>query len=197
MTEQPITVVTGCGRCGTSMVMQMLRAGGMRVTGKGPSHEDQRSTALPENSAWLEECRGAAVKILDPHIFTPPPVHPYRFIVMTRDAVQQAESQMKFLRVFGENVTTDRRTRRALSSQNARDVTRIKRIVSFYPNSKNIMLRFEDILRSPLDAAQTLSSFVGKLNADAAASAVISRDPRCFPGMMEFGSTDTGFSTHQ
>lgn len=188
MIAPPITVVTGCGRCGTSMVMQMLRAGGMRVVpDEGPAHEDQRAVTLPGEAAWLAECRGAAIKILDIHTFTPPPAHPYRFIVLTRDTAEQAASQIKMLGAFGNAVRTDRRMRRSLTVQIAKDEMRIRRLVAFYPDSAHLLLRFENVLTDPLGAARAMAALVDQpLDVDAMAAVVIRRPPQCLAGMLEF-----------
>ena len=91
----PITVVAGFGRCGSSLVMQMLAAGGMRTPYSSfPSYE------IPHGiKVLMGELYGGAVKILDPHVHQPPKGHVYRFIWLDRDPVQQAKSMAKFWKV--------------------------------------------------------------------------------------------------
>ena len=63
-----IVVVTGFGRCGSSLAMRMLCAGGMPVTTDNrDSFEDERVMRLPGDTRWLRECEGRALKVLDPY----------------------------------------------------------------------------------------------------------------------------------
>ncbi|MBK6831011.1 MAG: hypothetical protein IPG92_09875 [Flavobacteriales bacterium] len=69
-----ITVVSGLPRSGTSLVMQMLAAGGMEPLTDGARAADadnpkgyfefERVKALPADHHWLEEARGKAVKVI-------------------------------------------------------------------------------------------------------------------------------------
>jgi hypothetical protein len=59
-----ITIVAGAGRCGTSLLMQMLHAGGMPVIADNKeSFESERTEPdiYRENTAWLQA--GHALKI--------------------------------------------------------------------------------------------------------------------------------------
>jgi tetratricopeptide (TPR) repeat protein len=69
-----ITVVSGLPRSGTSMMMQMLAAGGVEpyTDGRRPADSDNprgyfehgKATGLHNDSSWLPEARGKAVKIV-------------------------------------------------------------------------------------------------------------------------------------
>jgi hypothetical protein len=43
MMSAPVIVVAGLGRCGTSLVMQMLAAAGLPCVGSFPDFEDDRT----------------------------------------------------------------------------------------------------------------------------------------------------------
>ena len=90
-----ITIVTGLGRCGSSLAMKMLKAGGFDVVGTLPLYEDNRSSIGKFDADWLLEQDGKVVKCLSLH-HLPIKKGEYRFIVLTRDIEEQAKSQIKF-----------------------------------------------------------------------------------------------------
>ncbi|HWH75147.1 MAG TPA: hypothetical protein VNV16_12895, partial [Methylibium sp.] len=107
----PTTIVSGLGRCGTSMLMQMLHRGGMPCLGPWPSFEvdEARATLAPK---FVAEHAGKAIKVLDPQrIGLPADV---RVVWLDRDHRQQAKSHAKFLEILTGNVN-DRAGRRALA----------------------------------------------------------------------------------
>jgi len=75
---EPVIVVTGLPRSGTSMLMQMLAAGGVPILSDGARQADEDNPhgyfefepvkQLLKNSQWLFEARGKAVKIVAPLI---------------------------------------------------------------------------------------------------------------------------------
>jgi predicted AAA+ superfamily ATPase len=81
--EESVIVVTGLRRSGTSMLMQMLAAGGMDVVSDGlrePDEDNPRGYLefepvknLLKDSKWLFEARGRPVKIVAPLLAALPP----------------------------------------------------------------------------------------------------------------------------
>ena len=104
MDNEIITVVTGNYRSGTSMMMKMLESAGMEVYVKenslvgddsnpGGYYEHENSGKLTLNDTdWLEECKGKAVKIHANLFSYLPPNYKYRAIVMRRDLTHSALS---------------------------------------------------------------------------------------------------------
>lgn len=74
-----ITVVSGLPRCGTSMMMAMLEAGGIPVLADGVRQADEdnpkgyyefeRVKQLKHDKAWLPEARGRVVKMVSALLF--------------------------------------------------------------------------------------------------------------------------------
>ena len=74
MHSVPITIVSGLPRSGTSMLMKMLEDGGIppltdvirEADDDNPKgyYEFERVKNLPDDTEWLEEARGKAVKVL-------------------------------------------------------------------------------------------------------------------------------------
>lgn len=106
-----VTVVSGVPRSGTSLMMQMLRAGGMRLlsdAARAPDADNPRGyfeleqvKRLPRETAWLDAASGAAVKVV--HALVPLlPVGPgYRVILMRRRLVEVLASQDAMLARLG------------------------------------------------------------------------------------------------
>src|SRR5690348_16747758 len=92
-------LICGLGRCGTSLVMQMLDMGGFPVVGKYPAYEPQQASSLVITQNYIDEHRGKAIKLLDPMraSFVPQNV---RVIYLMRNLKEQARSQLKTAKFF-------------------------------------------------------------------------------------------------
>lgn len=105
-----IVVVGGFARCGSSMLMRMLRAGGIPALADDQEGglEYHEAVELPDNHAWLAKADGMAVKVLDPHRCVVPRQYDARFILMRRNVHEQALSQEKFLRTVLPGLPVER-----------------------------------------------------------------------------------------
>jgi hypothetical protein len=92
--------VGGLARCGTTLMMHMLHAGGIPCMGSKPDFEVDEFNNRPVKAAFLERHSGHAFKLLDPHR-TPLP-HGFRGVLvwLDRDPAQQAKSQAKFVHLM-------------------------------------------------------------------------------------------------
>lgn len=112
--KDPIIIVSGLPRSGTSMMMKALEAGGLPpLTDKlrtadsdNPKgyYELERVKKLPEGDiAWLEESHGKVVKVLAILLFHLPDIYDYRIIFMRRAMPEILASQRKMLINRGED----------------------------------------------------------------------------------------------
>ena len=102
-----IVVVSGLPRSGTSMMMQMLEAGGMDVLtdGRRTADEDnlkgyyeyEKVKALKTDNSWLPLAAGKAVKIISELLRHLPGTHTYRIIFMRRTMEEILASQDRML----------------------------------------------------------------------------------------------------
>lgn len=111
---QPIYVVSGLPRSGTSMMMKMLAAGGIEVWSDRVREADidnpegyfelERIKNLEKDpkKAWLYEARSKVVKIISHLLGELPPVHLYRVILMQRSLDEVIASQNKMLERLGK-----------------------------------------------------------------------------------------------
>lgn len=177
-----ITLVAGLGRCGTSLTMQMLAAGGAPVVGDYPAYEDTRfGFDSPWATPWKDSV-GQVVKVLDPHRFELPTEWPLRTIWLDRNLKEQARSQAKILRLLcgipaGRN---DVRQIAAALSDSTREA-----IATLADRGPLMRLHFEDILDNPIGAAALMASFarIAPADIEKMAAVVRLRSPRCQPGM--------------
>lgn len=181
----PPIIVTGFGRCGTSMVMQMLAAGGVPCTGQAPAYEDASIALQKIPAEVLETLRGKAVKQLDVHRFGLASREPL-VILMRRDPIQQAKSIAKFTKIM-IGVNMDRSAVRELSANLIKDRKPMKVALV---GARVLALSFEDVLRNPTRAACEISDFIAVdgFNTMAAAGVVKQRGAACLNNLnLELG----------
>jgi hypothetical protein len=105
--QSPIVVVSGLPRSGTSLMMQMLAAGGLPVLTDGERSADadnpkgylelERVKQLRSDSTWLASAGGHAVKVIHMLLQNLPTVHQYDVLFMERDIGEVLKSQATML----------------------------------------------------------------------------------------------------
>src|ERR1035437_2384457 len=106
-----ITIVSGLPRSGTSLMMQMLAAGGMPVLSDGERKADtdnpkgyfewERIKQLPKDPSLIAEAEGKVVKVISQLILSLPAGHDYRVVFMQRPLPEVLKSQDEMLRRRG------------------------------------------------------------------------------------------------
>lgn len=179
-----ITIVAGFGRCGSSLVMQMLAAGGMPTPYSSyPSYEIDKNTKM-----FMANLYGGAMKVLDPHIFRPPKGGVYQFIWIDRLPIEQAKSMVKFMNVLLPGKLKGNYEEQVAKMAESFKKDRPKCMGLMHNYTQRILkLWFEDILRDPAGTATKLNAFCGgQLNEEAMVKAVRPRGPECLTYLMEF-----------
>lgn len=174
-----ILLVCGFGRCGSSLVMRMLEAGGMPVAGEYPDYE--RFARLPTLAASLAALDGHAVKLLDPQEHPIPPGPQYRAVWLKRDPRQQALSSQKFLRAAGARPGRGyvARAMRAYREDEPRALAHLRAACTDV-----MVLRFEGLLEAPVWCACRLADAAERdLDVMGMAGVVLPRDANCRPDM--------------
>ena len=183
--EQVITVVSGLPRTGTSMMMQMLIAGGIEPLTDGHRTADDsnprgyyeldQATQLATDTSWVGQARGKAVKIVAQLLPKLPDIVDgrlarYRVVFMDRDLTEVVASQRTML---------DRQGRKGadLSPDQLAKVYR-EQLEAVYQmladrNIPWLMVRHADAINHPGRVAEQLKeAFGGILNAPAMTAAV-------------------------
>src|SRR6056297_2288337 len=105
--ENPIIIVSGLPRSGTSLMMNMLEAGGLKSlvdnirkpdkdNPKG-YYEFEKVKKTKKDSLWLKRAKGRVVKIISMLLYDLPKNYRYKVIFMERDLEEIIRSQNKML----------------------------------------------------------------------------------------------------
>ncbi|HSX21479.1 MAG TPA: hypothetical protein VLE97_01740 [Gaiellaceae bacterium] len=160
----PVVMVAGLGRCGTSLVMQMLHAVGFPCIGEWPAFEPTVS-AKPMTAADLVPIAGHAMKRLNPQRIGIPGMTT-RTIWLDRDPDEQAASMIQFAReTEGVDMAPNRASKRRLVASLRRD--RALAIVEI-GRRPYLRLSFENLISAPQTAACNIVDFLGIAPADTA-----------------------------
>lgn len=182
----PTIAVCGFGRCGSSMLMQMLAAGGIPMApgsqqGSGEMHSIDLIAGL--NPAAVA---GTAIKLLDFPLRFPIPTGPtWRFVWLDRDHVQQATSTIKLLTGIGaiepmDSLTTQWKLRELVGSYQ-RDRARV--LGTIRSAGPTVVLSYEQVLARPTRAVRHLRRIAPDIDGVAAAAVVHRRDGTCRPDL--------------
>ena len=116
--NEPIVVVSGLPRSGTSLMMQMLDAGGLppltdhersadEDNPKGYYEFEQVKALKDGDWKWIAQAQGKAVKIISALLEYLPANQRYKVICMRREISEILASQRKMLERRGESSTVD------------------------------------------------------------------------------------------
>lgn len=165
VSDDEIVIVSGLPRSGTSMMMNVLTAGGLvAVTDQvrtadidNPKgyYEFERVKKLPQgDTAWLEDACGKCVKVISALLPFLPPTYTYRVIFMHRRLEEVMESQRKMLARRNQLVEQDDNMGMLLQ-QHVEDV---RQWLVVQPNITLFDCDYNSMLAAP-------ESWVGRINA--------------------------------
>ena len=168
--SESLIVVTGLPRSGTSLLMQMLAAGGFPVLADQSRTADEDNPRgylefapvknLLNDSQWLFDARGQAVKIVAPLLPALPPALPCRVILSARDLDEVLDSQQRMLQHRNPPPSTPER-RRLLKNEYRRTLARTKAMLARRPATQVLSIEYGAVISDPLTAAERLNSFLG------------------------------------
>jgi len=176
-----ITVVSGLPRSGTSMVMQMLAAGGIEVLADGRREADESNPRgyfeyelvknLRNDNSWLGAAQGKAVKIITQLLPALAMKYRYRILYVERDLDEVLASQRRMLARDGSASPriSDDQLRRTFSAQ----ATRIRRWLAQRPNVELLTVNYRLVIDDPARWSADIATFLGNdLDVAAMAAAV-------------------------
>lgn len=185
---RPCIVVAGQGRCGTSLMMQMLSSAGVPCVGDWPGFETDASMIKTFDAAGFGKLAECAIKIIDPANLEIRDMPNHVVIWLDRDFGEQAKSAAKFLSLF-MGMRLGRNAIRALASDLKNSRAKHRAAIGLAGGCPSISLTFEDLIILPDGVAARLGAFLEdhgwRINAGAMARCVMPRSPRCFPGFLE------------
>jgi hypothetical protein len=168
---QPVVIVSGLPRSGTSMMMKMLEAGGMSVWMDGVrTADDQNPKGYYElervkqldkslDKTWVREGRGRAVKVVSSLLEHLPPDNNYQVVFMHRDIQEVLESQGKMLSQRGEvgGSVGDA----ALQKYYEVHLRKVKYFLGHEPGFSAIDIAYADVLANPETMVRRIRTFLG------------------------------------
>jgi len=187
MNQETIVVVAGLGRCGSSLMMRMLHAGGVPVyCDNYASYETTKIQGLPTNWTWLNETKGKAIKVLDPHQWKLHPSLNYKIIWLYRNTTEQAKSALKLLVETRTIATYNRAKVREMAQVYEKDMRLANRSLVAL-NSELLKISFEELITSAKATSKKVEDFLGlNLNLEKMVSQVKPRTTACLPYLMEY-----------
>lgn len=172
-----ITIVSGLPRSGTSMMMQMLKAGGLEILTDNLRSNDENNPKgymefdavkrLNKDNTWLVEAEGKVVKVIAQLLTFLPENFNYKIIFMQRDLNEILRSQQKML---GKDPTV---FPMGLADTFTKQLSKTESWLHGQPNMEVMYVHYKDIIEQPLELSENISAFLEtELNTDKMAEAI-------------------------
>ncbi len=179
MERRYVTIVSGLPRSGTSMMMQMLEAGGLpaltdnirRADEDNPRgyYEFEPVKKTREDASWLDGAAGKVVKMVYRLLYDLPQDRPYRVVFTRRRLNEVLASQKIMLDRLGRGGDDDEQIAELFRTQLAEFDQWVGRQECF----RLLDVHYRDVLAEPREQAKRISDFLdGGLDVDAMAAAV-------------------------
>lgn len=160
-----ITIVSGLPRSGTSMMMQMLQAGGLEIMTDNLRADDENNPKgymefdpvkrLRQDNSWLPQAEGKTVKVIAQLLQYLPNNFTYKIIFMQREMTEVLISQQKML---GKSTTA---YPTALANTFARELNRTESWLAGQPNMDVLYVNYADVIAQPEEQAENTMAFLG------------------------------------
>ena len=168
---EPIVVVSGLPRSGTSMLMKMLESGGMEILSDSERAADVdnpkgyfeygriKDLEKETDKSYIREGRGKVLKVISFLIKDLPDDNDYRVIFMRRDLDEVLASQNKMIHRLGTTDTTA--TEAAMKEAYRNDIVRTRLLCRSRPNFELIEIGYKPTIEDPAATARSVNAFVG------------------------------------
>jgi hypothetical protein len=161
--DEPVIVVSGLPRSGTSMMMQMLAAGGLEVLTDDVHQPDDDNplgyfeyepvNRLQEDASWMSQVRGKAVKVVSPLLPELPPGLSYKVLFMRRATQEVLISQAKLAK--GRLPNEDR-----LPAVMARHLAEMGSWIEQAAHVDSMYIEYGDAVHDPMGTAKKVVKFL-------------------------------------
>jgi hypothetical protein len=163
-----ITIVSGLPRSGTSLMMQMLVAGGLSPLSDGERVADtdnprgymewERVKQLPNDPGCIAEAEGKVVKVISRLLLALPAGYEYRVVFMQRPLPEVIASQDQMLRrrgTYKEGVSLD-----AVARAFEKHLGEVNAWLDGKPYVRALRIPYHDVLHDAKGTAKKLSDFL-------------------------------------
>ena len=168
---EPIVVVSGLPRSGTSMLMKMLDAGGMAImtdservadidNPKGYfEYERVKDLEKETDKSYVREGRGKVLKVISFLIKDLPDDNDYRVIFMRRDLDEVLTSQGKMIDRLGSSDSSA--DDEAMKEAYRNDIVRTRLMCKKHPHMELIEIHYSETVANPAASAHKVNAFLG------------------------------------
>jgi hypothetical protein len=163
-----ITIVSGLPRSGTSLMMQMLVAGGMPPLADGERQADadnprgylewERIKQLPNDPGCIAEGEGKVVKVISRLLLSLPASHEYRVIFMQRPLPEVLASQDQMLRRRG--TYKEGANPAVIAAAFEKHLREVYSWLDGKPYVKTLCLPYHEVLSAPKAVSLRLAEFL-------------------------------------
>jgi hypothetical protein len=180
---EPIAIVSGLPRSGTSMMMRMLAGGGLPImtdeereadvdNPKGYfEYERVKDLEKETDKSYVRAGRGKALKVISFLIKDLPDDNDYRVIFMRRDLAEVLASQNKMIDRLG---TEDADAQdEAMKEAYRNDIVRTRLLCKKRPNFELVEVHYKDTVEDPTGTAGKVNAFLGGRLDEAAMRAAV------------------------
>ncbi|MBW1878916.1 MAG: sulfotransferase family protein [Deltaproteobacteria bacterium] len=184
---EPVVIVSGLPRSGTSMMMKMLEAGGLSIMTDGERRADvdnpkgyfeyERVKDLEKetDTSYVQQGRGKVLKVISFLLRFLPDDNQYRVIFMRRDLDEVLASQDKMIAHRKSEDATDPE---ALKEQYRNDIIRARLMCRKKANFEYLEVQHRDTIERPAETADAVNVFLGGVLDEVAAAGVV--DPALY-----------------
>jgi predicted AlkP superfamily phosphohydrolase/phosphomutase/tetratricopeptide (TPR) repeat protein len=172
---QEIILVSGLPRSGTSMMMQLLEAGGLPVftdhlrsadeNNRKGYYEHEAVKILHKNNTWMKEAAGKTVKVVSHLLQSLPMRYKYKIVFMERALNEVITSQSKMLQQLGKLPQQATHYNLEQSYKDTND--KVKQWLEDKPNMDVLYVDYNETMQHPEQTIERLNQFFdGKLNCE-------------------------------
>jgi hypothetical protein len=169
-TSAPVIVVSGLPRSGTSLMMNMLQAGGVPIVTdelrtadddnpKGYFELEQVKQLSKGDVAWVSGAHGKAVKVISALLEHLPPTSTYKIVFMRRRLPEVLASQRKMLERRGE--PTDTVPDAMMASLFEKHLVKIEGWMAAQENMSVLYLPYHEVAEQPEKHVDEIIGFLG------------------------------------
>ncbi len=169
MTEEFITIVSGLPRSGTSMMMQMLEAGGIptlkddirEADTDNPKgyYEFERVKQIAKDQDWLPEAKGKVVKMVSALLTQLPDSYRYKIVFMQRQMEEILASQKVML--SRRSQPADKVSDEQMATLFRTHLKQIQKWIESQPNVEVLYVNYNEMLAEPRPQVDRLAQFLG------------------------------------
>lgn len=164
-----ITIVSGLPRSGTSLMMQMLVAGGLTPLADGERKADadnprgylewERIKTLPTDPGCISEAEGKVVKVISRLLLALPAGHDYRVIFMQRPLAEVLASQDEMMRRRG--TYKEAANPAAIGGAFEKHLREVYAWFDSKPYVRSLRVAYHDALNQPERVSHQIAELVG------------------------------------